>query len=377
MALHLVTGYAGEAHITSADQGAYNIATYGGGEFVLDRGNKFVTTLVSNNSITIADGEAMMQGRYTRMTPGTSEDVTIDNGSSGMKRNDLICLRYEKDPSTGVESVGFSVVKGEETSGTPVDPEYTHGDITDGDDLVNEMPLYRVYLNGLNVETITPLFSVYVSMKDYMDEYQLPIASANRLGGIKVGNYLNIGDDGTLSPKLAGNNINGVVQIPKRQTDVTYLSNNSTKIIANNYSNGELNIAEASSNQYGVLATGRGFREYNGLKEVTLVHTSVYMRSSAEITIQAGTKRSEVQFISSDETLTKYARNGLAIPAGIYMINSYLIGIINQMFYDDNKVKAYVDIFNYSNGNVTLSSLSNSLVLHYYYIPTDYYRYDS
>ena len=213
MALHLVTGSAGEAHITSADQGAYNMATYGGGEFVLDRGNKFVTTLVSNNAITVADGEAMMQGRYIRMTPGTSETVAIDNGSSGMKRNDLICLRYEKDDSTGYEAASFSVVKGTPSSGTPTDPTYTQGNITDGDALVNEMPLYRVYINGLNVETITPLFSVKISMVEYIDEYQLPVATANGLGGVKIGSNISIADDGKISVKSASDTQLGIVKI--------------------------------------------------------------------------------------------------------------------------------------------------------------------
>ena len=90
MALHLITGYAGKEHITSQDQGAYNIATFGDGNFVLDRGQKFKYTVKSNNVINIADGEAMLQGRFIKMPSGTSEDVTIENGAAGNNRNDLI-----------------------------------------------------------------------------------------------------------------------------------------------------------------------------------------------------------------------------------------------------------------------------------------------
>lgn len=185
MALHLITGYAGREHITSADQGAYNAATFGGGEFVLDRGRKFEHTVLSNNAISIADGEAMMQGRYIKMPSGTSESVTIDNGTQGNKRNDLICIRYSKDPSTSVESASLVVIKGTSTTGTPTDPAYTSGDITDGTDNVADFPLYRVSLDGININSVTSLFNIKTSMVDYMENYQLKVASVNELGGFK------------------------------------------------------------------------------------------------------------------------------------------------------------------------------------------------
>lgn len=199
MSLHLITGYAGQEHITSADQGAYNAATFGEGEFVLDRGAKFNATVLSNNSISIADGEAMMQGRFIKMPSGTSETVGIDNGTVGKKRNDLIVIRYSKDSSTSIETTSLMVIKGTETDGTAVDPEYTHGDITDGTDIVNEMPLYRVSLDGINISKITALFSVKVSMVEYMDSYQIIPARSNKLGGVKIGQNVKVTSDGTIS----------------------------------------------------------------------------------------------------------------------------------------------------------------------------------
>lgn len=186
MALHLITGYAGVEHVTSADQGAYNMGTFGEGEFVLDRGSKFAATIASNNSITIANGEALMQGRFIKLPVGTTESVAIDNGTSGMKRKDLIVLRYTKNASTGVETVAFAVKKGTPVAGEPFDPSVTTGNITDGNDLVNEMKLYRVNLNGINIASLDTLFSVKPTMVEYMDEYQLPVATSSVLGGVKA-----------------------------------------------------------------------------------------------------------------------------------------------------------------------------------------------
>lgn len=187
MALHLITGYAGREHITSADQGAYNIATFGDGCFVLERGRKFAYTVLTNNSISIADGEAMMQGRFVKMPFGTSEEVTIENGSQGNYRNDLICIRYEKSNVDATESTSLVVIKGTETTGTPSDPTYNNGSITDGDDNILDFPLFRVKLNGINIESVTTLFVVKVSMVDYMDNYQMPVASSSRYGAVKIG----------------------------------------------------------------------------------------------------------------------------------------------------------------------------------------------
>lgn len=238
MALHLITGYAGMEHITSADQGAYNSATFGSGEFVLDRGQKFAYTILSNNAIQIADGEAMMQGRFIKMSSGTTEELTITNGTQGKKRNDLICIRYEKSAADSTESTKFVVVKGEDADSNPADPEYTHGSITDGDDTVNEMPLYRVSLDGININSVTPLFSVKVSMSKYMDSYQLEPATSSKLGGIKVGSGLAVSNDGTLrntysytlpaasADVLGGVKAGGPVRIINGQISLKYVQDN-------------------------------------------------------------------------------------------------------------------------------------------------------
>lgn len=203
MSLHLITGYAGSEHITSKDQGAYNIATFGGGNFVLDRGAKFAATVTSNNNVSVSDGEAMLQGRFIKMPTGTTESVSIDNGTQGKNRNDLICIRYEKNASDSTESASLVVIKGTESTGTAADPTYNEGSITDGNATIADFPIYRVKLNGINIESLTALFSVKVSMATYMDNYQLPVATTGRLGGVKIGSGITVASNGTISvPEL-------------------------------------------------------------------------------------------------------------------------------------------------------------------------------
>ena len=157
--LHIVTGYKGENHVTAADIASFQASIFGTGEYVLNRGNKFSTTVVSNNQIRVADGDILMQGRHIRMNEGTYVDLTIENGSQGYFRNDLIVARYTKDSTTGVEDCNLVVIKGTAVSADPVDPEYTTGDIIEEHVLLNDMPLYRIPLDGLNVGTLVPLWT--------------------------------------------------------------------------------------------------------------------------------------------------------------------------------------------------------------------------
>lgn len=162
--VQLVTGYAGVAHVSSADAGSFNAGIVGTGRYVLNRGSKFTYTLVSNNLVTIADGDLLNQGRHCRIRKNDTVNCTIENGIAGTKRNDIIVMRYSKDTTTAVESATLVVVKG--TSGsTATDPSYTVGNILNGD-IVDDFPLYRVRLNGLSVEGIDTLFTVNKTLEE-------------------------------------------------------------------------------------------------------------------------------------------------------------------------------------------------------------------
>lgn len=156
--MHLITGYLGREHIGAVDQAAFNAALIGTGQFVLDKGRGLAAQVISNNTVRILDGELMMQGRFVRLDPGTYVDLTIDNGTQGMKRNDLIVARYTKNTSTGVEGVNLVVIKGNSTASNPVDPAHTERDITTGSASLHDFPLWRIPINGLNVGEPVALF---------------------------------------------------------------------------------------------------------------------------------------------------------------------------------------------------------------------------
>ena len=165
MAAHLVTGYAGHGHVTSADEGLYNAGVCGLDRYVLKTGTKFAYTIENSNLIRIGSGGLVDQGRYINIPTNTTVDVTIENGTQGKKRYDLIVMRYSKDQSTSVETASVVVIKGTETSGTPVQPACITGDIYAGA-LQDDIPLYRVALDGLTITGVTKLFTEISPLAD-------------------------------------------------------------------------------------------------------------------------------------------------------------------------------------------------------------------
>lgn len=183
--LHLVTGYAGEAHVASSDQGSLFEALIRSGQFVMDAGAKFAASIVSNNQIRVNDGELMMQGRHVKLIPGAYIDLTIENGTQGYRRTDLIVARYTKNADTGIEECSLVVIKGTPAESNPADPQYTTGIINADGALQNDFPMYRVSLSGLVLEGLTALFEPQKSMFDYFNENFAPAGFG--LGGNSKG----------------------------------------------------------------------------------------------------------------------------------------------------------------------------------------------
>lgn len=140
MAFEIVDGMTGQRHISSDDLAALNTAVIGTADCVLHYGDDFKLTMASANSATLGTGVGMVGGRRFWNQAPTS--LTIQSGTQGQKRNDLVVARYEKT-SAGIESITPVVIKGTPTTGTPADPEAT----------ANDLKLWRIPLDGINAGT--------------------------------------------------------------------------------------------------------------------------------------------------------------------------------------------------------------------------------
>lgn len=156
MAFEIVDGMTGTKHISSDDLAALNTAAIGMADCVLRYGDDFKLTMTSANSATLGTGVGMVGGRRFWNQAPTS--LTIQSGTQGQKRNDLVVARYEKT-SAGIESITPVVIKGTPTTGTPADPEVT----------ANDLKLWRVPLDGINASTPVRLTHILLPLTAAID----------------------------------------------------------------------------------------------------------------------------------------------------------------------------------------------------------------
>lgn len=146
MAFDGVFAFQGKDHITASQLGRIVEGVAGKGRYVLPTLNQMTAEMQTANKVRVGTGDLVMDGRV--VTNEAAVDLTVESGTSGYKRNDLVVCRYTKNASTGVENFAAEVVKGTPTTGTAADPEVTEGDISTGSASA-VMPLWRIPLDGI------------------------------------------------------------------------------------------------------------------------------------------------------------------------------------------------------------------------------------
>lgn len=185
MAFDGVFAFQGKDHITASQLGRIVEGVAGKGRYVLPTLNQMTAEMQTANKVRVGTGDLVMDGRV--VTNEAAVDLTVESGTSGYKRNDLVVCRYTKNASTGVENFAAEVVKGTPTTGTAADPEVTEGDISTGSASA-VMPLWRIPLNG-----ITPGAPVRIA----------PVASTLKTLGDSVSHVEPHGEkDITFTPKV-------------------------------------------------------------------------------------------------------------------------------------------------------------------------------
>lgn len=190
--MNIITGYGGQPHIYPHHDRETNIGIFGDGTHILDVGSQMAATVISSNQIDIADGLLVAEGCTAEVTRGTTESMTIENGSQGMLRTDLIVARYTKAAGTAVEAMELAVIKGTPAASNPATPAYNTGLIADGDSPV-DFPLYKVNINGISITSVERLVDV-VSINGKFDDVNARVDSANAsisaiqtaMGGVKA-----------------------------------------------------------------------------------------------------------------------------------------------------------------------------------------------
>lgn len=170
MAFDGVFAFQGKDHITASQLGRIVEGVAGRGRYVLPTLNQMTAEMQTANKVRVGTGDLVMDGRV--VTNEAAVDLTVESGTSGYKRNDLVVCRYTKNASTGVEKFAAEVVKGTPTTGTAADPKVTEGDISSGSASA-VMPLWRIPLDGITPGApvrIAPVASTLKTLGDSVSQ---------------------------------------------------------------------------------------------------------------------------------------------------------------------------------------------------------------
>ena len=178
--MKIVTGKTGTPHVTSRQFRGMMEGIIGQDSYIITHGENLEPELVTNNKLKIKSGMMCHHGNISTVEIGTYDEVTIQNGTQGMKRIDLIVNRYSKVEGTGIEENNWVVIQGTPAAEDPVAPEYTEGNLQEGD-LVDDCPVFEAHLDGINVTEIKKLLIVSPSINPDLaetvyDQSALPIA---------------------------------------------------------------------------------------------------------------------------------------------------------------------------------------------------------
>ena len=157
--MKIVTGKTGTPHVTSRQFRGMMEGIIGQDSYIITHGENLEPELVTNNKLKIKSGMMCHHGNISTVEIGTYDEVTIQNGTQGMKRIDLIVNRYSKVEGTGIEENNWVVIQGTPAAEDPVAPAYTEGNLQEGD-LVDDCPVFEAHLDGINVTEIKKLLII-------------------------------------------------------------------------------------------------------------------------------------------------------------------------------------------------------------------------
>lgn len=159
---------------TTADISAANFAAmlHGviGKSGIVKAFNDLACTKLTDNSVQVDSGVYSLKGFMLHVEAGTAITLTIDSGTAGQKRNDLVVAELVKNGGGGgIDTLQFKVIKGTSTSGTPVDPTLTQQDVN-ATGITRQEALCRVSLDGVTVTAVTMMADIIDNLSSIIIE---------------------------------------------------------------------------------------------------------------------------------------------------------------------------------------------------------------
>lgn len=153
--MDIITGHTGEeGNVRAVDDMAMYFSAMGRNG-ILENLDNLAVTITGSYKVKVGAGDILIgNGCHARVRYGQEETLTLDAGTSGYSRKDIIVAQYVNN--NGIESVSLKIKKGTNTTNinSAVAPEPVFGDIQKGAVLSEELiaTVSIVNLQATNVE---------------------------------------------------------------------------------------------------------------------------------------------------------------------------------------------------------------------------------
>ena len=102
---------------------------------------------INANAVQISGGGVMNRGHILRIPADEVLELTVDSGTAGYKRYDVVAAEFVKGGGEVADSYEIKIVKGESSSTIPQAPTMVTSDLIDSGD-VNQVALFKLWING-------------------------------------------------------------------------------------------------------------------------------------------------------------------------------------------------------------------------------------
>lgn len=153
-AITIYTPDSAAPHIYAEDDAQIHRALIGSSGITL-ADNQLACTVVNDNKVRLASGLYSMQGYMLAVQAGTTEDLTVDSGSVGAYRHDLVVADFLRGGGDTADTFEFKVLKGTNanSASAATDPALVQNDLPTGGSHRQEV-LYRLVINGTEIGAV-------------------------------------------------------------------------------------------------------------------------------------------------------------------------------------------------------------------------------
>ena len=153
-AITIYTPSSAAPHIYAEDDAQVHRALINGSGISFADG-MLACTIVNDNTVRLASGLYSMQGYLISVPNGTVEELSINSGTAGSYRHDLIVADFERGGGNTADTFTIHVIQGEvaTSAGAADDPTLANDDLTIGGSHRQEA-LYRIVISGTTISEV-------------------------------------------------------------------------------------------------------------------------------------------------------------------------------------------------------------------------------